>query len=335
MLGIAFGTRPEFIKLKPIIEELKRQDVPFRLIFTGQHEDLIDEKFDSDVLQFKIDPPYREENRLNNIVQVIMDYEWHMRDFTAIMVQGDTTSAFTVALAAFHRKIPVIHLEAGLRTWDIEQPYPEEANRQMISVITDVHLCPTTTAVKNLSSDSGRTAKVNLRLVGNTVLDNIRDVKTSDTNKVLVTLHRRENHDIMDQWFQEIEKLAGSYSELEFILPIHPNPNVLKHRHLLTKVKIIDPLPHDELIEILASCKAVITDSGGIQEEAAFLRKFCVVCRKKTERVEGLDNFSLLCCSPDKLNINFLNAMKLPMSGDCPYGDGKSSQRIVQIIKNL
>ena len=339
MLVIAFGTRPEWLKIKPVIVELKNQSVEFGLIFTGQHEDLVSA---AEVMEFgaKWFSQFKllsnvSSNRLDNIASQILSEpfeEW--MDVTSLMVQGDTTSAFAMALAAFHRRIPVIHLEAGLRTYDSTQPFPEEANRQMISSLASVHLCPTKWTAKNLGREN---VSGEIHIVGNTVLDNLKDVQTSEGNKILVTMHRRENHESLEAWFRTISALASIHVGFEFILPIHPNPEVKKCRDFLgPAVTVVDPLSHEELIKILADCKGVITDSGGIQEEAAFLRKPCVVCRERTERTEGIGNFSLLCKTPFDLQNTFTDAMvSLPMEGPCPYGDGNSAKRVVEIVKGL
>ena len=139
---------------------------------------------------------------------------------------------------------------------------------------------------------------------------------------------------MIEEWFREIDRVS-LYHDCEFILPIHPNPNVNCHRDILSNVRVVDPMPYQELLQLLASCSFVITDSGGIQEEAAFLRKPCVVCRKETERSEGLDNFSILCEEPRLLSKRIAQSRALKMEGECPYGDGRSSERIVRIIKDF
>ena len=171
--------------------------------------------------------------------------------------------------------------------------------------------------------------------VGNSVLDNLRDIETSYENRILVTLHRRENHDIMKDWFTSLEKLANKYKDYEFLLPIHPNPDVKKHKGILKKVQVIEPLPHHELIDYMRRCKLIITDSGGLQEESSFLKKKSIVCRKTTERVEGQGTFSILCEKPEDLDILFKDMIEdyiidLP----CPYGDGTTGERVVDILKN-
>ena len=318
---ICFGTRPEFIKLQPLMEKMNGV-IQYETLFTGQHVDLISYKPD---YQISISEG---SNRLDSIVCSIMN-NLEPQNISSVMVQGDTTSALAVALSAFHHKIPVVHLEAGLRTYDLEQPYPEEANRQMISRIASLHLCPTELAKCRLIEEkaSGR-----IEVVGNTVLDNLVDIKTSNENKVLVTMHRRENHEKIEEWFSEIDSLSAKYAEYDFLLPIHPNPAVRESAGILKNVDVVDPMCYNELVDYLSRCSFVVTDSGGIQEEAAFLRKPCLVCRKETERTEGLDNFSLLCDRPSLLFKRFEQLSHLKMDGPCPYGDGSASEKIIGIL---
>jgi UDP-N-acetylglucosamine 2-epimerase (non-hydrolysing) len=325
MLLICYGTRPEYIKMLPVITNCEGV-VDYKTLFTGQHKDLV--KTPSD-FNLKI----REgNNRLDSIVASVMDaIDYKKEKITAVMVQGDTTTAFAVALSAFHHGIPVVHLEAGLRTRDLKHPFPEEANRQMISRIADLNLCPTITSAVNLASEQ---VTGEVREVGNTVLDNLNDIDVAYEDKILITLHRRENHSTMHLWFNELERLAIKYPKYDFLLPIHPNPSVKKHRNLLNKVRVVEPMPHGELIDYLSKTKFIITDSGGLQEESSFLKKKSIVCREHTERTEGQGTFSFLCPRPHQLGKLFKkidndHIIDLP----CPYGDGKSGKRIVDIIK--
>ena len=170
--------------------------------------------------------------------------------------------------------------------------------------------------------------------MGNTVLDNLRGIEPSYNNKILITMHRRENHLLIEEWFSEFDLLAKNYPEYEFVFPIHPNPNVKKHRNILKHVKVIDPLQYNEFIQSLSKCRFVITDSGGIQEESSFFGKKCIICRKTTERVEGLGSFAFLCDSPSKLSGFFeqVVADHIP-SGECPYGDGYATDKIVEVLR--
>ena len=322
---ISFGTRPEFIKLQPLMKKMDGV-IAYETLFTGQHVDLVD--YNSADQHISMSP--KNNNRLDSIVACIME-NIDFLNISSVIVQGDTTSAFAVALSAFHHNIPVIHLEAGLRTYNLGQPYPEEANRQMVSRIASLHLCPTIQARLRLVDEkvSGR-----IEIVGNTVLDNLVDIKTSNKNQILVTMHRRENHSNIKDWFTEIDNLAGNHPEYQFLLPIHPNPAVMDHAGILKNVDVVGPMCYNKLTEYLSECSFVVTDSGGIQEEAAFLKKPCLVCRKETERTEGLDNFSLLCEEPELLTKRFDQLGFLKMEGACPYGDGRASEKIVRILQD-
>jgi UDP-N-acetylglucosamine 2-epimerase (non-hydrolysing) len=149
-----------------------------------------------------------------------------------------------------------------------------------------------------------------------------------------VTLHRRENHDIIEQWFTEIDKIAEQYNDLEFILPIHPNPNVIKHKGIFKYVKVVEPLNHSNLIDILKDCRFVITDSGGIQEESSFLNKKIIICRETTERSECLQHHGTLCIFPkDLISLVLQISKNYQVNYPCPFGDGKSAKKIAQIFK--
>lgn len=330
---ISYGTRPEYIKIKSLIDIFEDNDVLFKILYTGQHQDIVDYNFDYSI---NINAGL---NRLDSITKSVMNtiptiQKIEKNKITHVIVQGDTTSAMAVALSAFHNKIKVIHLEAGLRTYDNKNPYPEEMNRRLISQLADIHLCPTDNAKYNLQDEG---IKNNIHVVGNTVIDNLLPYKPKCeyTNKILVTLHRRENHHWMDKWFIEINKLAKKYAEYDFILPIHPNINVKKHKHLLPDVNIIDPLPYNEMLNLLIKVKLIITDSGGLQEEASFFNKKCLVCRVVTERPEALNKSTFLIKSPNDLKGEFEEHHNyFEINYDCPFGDGSSSKKIMKILND-
>lgn len=331
LILFAYGTRPEFIKVDPLIQEFKRNDIPYKTLFTGQHYDLVKENN----IDYKLKIKNKSKNRLSNIVcSIVEQFErLPLEDITSVLVQGDTTSAMAVAMAAFNNKIPVLHLEAGLRTYDSFNPYPEEFNRKTIAALATFHLCPTLSAVENLKKEG---ITKNVFQVGNSVLDNLVDVQVSSSNKVIITLHRREKHDKINYWFQAINKLATKHPDLVFELPAHPNPNVQKHLSILENVNVIDPYSHEDFKKELASCHSVITDSGGIQEEAAFFKKRCVVCRDYTERTEGIGTLALMCKDYDNLEKIFNKCLKLDVNKvECPYGSGDTSQQVLKIYKNL
>jgi len=326
---VCYGTRPELIKINPLIKEFKSKNISFKLLCVKQHTSLI---MDAKGADYTVDVP-EATNRLDGLLAVPMSIPKEVFEgITHVLVQGDTATALVCSLAAFHRNIKVIHLEAGLRTCDTQNPYPEETYRQIISRIANIHLCPTTENSMNLKREGINSG---VFIVGNTGLDNLVDLreKTETNNEILVTLHRRENHFIMDQWFTQINKLATSHPEFIFTFPIHPNPNVQKHRHLLNKVNVIDPLPYDKFIDRVSRCLLIISDSGGIQEEASFLGKNVIVCRQITERPESVGISSFMCKSPEDI----ISIFKLTIKNDSPkksnlYGDGHASKKILSSL---
>ena len=321
-LLICFGTRPEWLKVKPLLKEIDN----YKLLFTGQHSDLLKD--------IKVDYRIEIGDKTNRLDQIISDclMQFPEGDFD-VLVHGDTVSAFACALAAFSRNLKIIHLEAGLRSYDLKQPYPEEGYRQMISRIADINFPPTSISAQNLFNE--KTDGMSY-VVGNSVLDNLIEYKDQCeyTDKVLVTLHRWEKHHWMDEWFKELNEVAKKYSNLEFTIPLHHNPAVRKHKHLLTDVNIVPALPHNEMLELMSKCKFIISDSGGLQEEGAFLNKKVIVCRDVTERPEGIYTGHLtLCKQPsdlmsvvDEINRNYI------IKKDSPYGKGDTAKRVKRIL---
>lgn len=328
---LCFGTRPEWLKIKPIIQQLGGDQC--KLLFTGQHQDLLEDV----VVDYAITmvPSWNDANRLDQVISdCIMQFP--AGDFDSVLVQGDTASAFGCALAAYHRRLPLLYVEAGLRSYNLNHPYPEEGYRQMISRLATVCYAPTKLSARNLSNE--RVAG-QILVTGNTSLDNLLQYKDQCQywDKVLVTMHRRENHSNMRQWLTAINDLAAANPSLEFTMPIHPNPNVSRYRQLLPAVKVIDPLEHDQLLQILSKVKLVITDSGGLQEEGSFLNKKVVVCRQTTERPEAIATGHLhLCPSPTQLAPIFSSLItNCTISTPCPYGDGMAAGRIASHIKSM
>ncbi len=327
MILYCYGTRPEYIKIKKLIS--LSGNIPHKVLYTAQHKDIVLGDFD-----FKLDIE-NGLNRLDTIVSSILSDGINecLQGIDYVLVQGDTASAFALALAAFHRGIKVIHLEAGLRTYDKMNPYPEESYRQFVSRIADIHLCPTVTNANNLHDEK---VGGEIYIVGNTVLDNLDKENLSYDNIVLVTLHRRENHEEMGNWFKEIDSIASRYPELRFILPIHPNPMVKKHKHLLQNVEVVEPMNHNQFIETMKRCKLLISDSGGVQEEASFFNKKVIVSRKVTERTESLNIHSYLCPTHNELSLLFDRLIyDYKVDYECPYGDGFSSEKIIKILEQL
>lgn len=323
MILVSYGTRPEWIKVKTIIQKLKDEGYPVLVLFTGQQKDIGEFEYDVDI---KIQD--HKTNRLNNIVTTIM-CSGVFHNISHVIVQGDTASSFAVALSAFNLNIPISHIEAGLRTYDKQNPYPEESYRQMISCMADYHFVPTEQDRENLITEK---KNGEVHVVGNTVIDTLPELETKYDNIVLVTMHRRENLDNMSEWFYEIEKLATDNPQLEFILPLHPNPRVQEKAKVFKNVTTIDPLDHDKLLQLIATSKLIITDSGGIQEEAAFYGKKVLICRKVTERpAEG----QTLIHEPNDLSVVFDREIEnfCINSIECPFGDGHTSNKIMEILK--
>lgn len=334
-VAICFGTRPEIIKLAPVIKELKKRNIAYKTIFTGQHKELYED------VKFLIDEPdYRLEimkhnQSLNDILSSIslkLPKILKEIDTKILIVQGDTSTVLTSALVAFHEKIKVGHVEAGLRTHDIYNPYPEEANRQLVSRIADFNWAPTQESFENLKNEGIERVSI----TGNTVIDTCQsfDFPLQYKNKILITLHRRENFGTpMEKMFKEIEELAQEYPEYEFVFPMHPNPHVQALKPLLKSVKVINPLGYKEMMEMLSEVKCVISDSGGIQEECGAFKKRILVCRTTTERPEGVTaGFAKLIGTDIKANFDWLTSTPY-WEGENPYGDGKASEKIVNEIE--
>ena len=323
---LCFGTRPEWLKIKPLIRIMNRSE--YKLLFTGQHTDLLkDVEVDYKIIISE------NSNRLDSIISDCM-LQFPNGDFRGVLVQGDTGSAFGCALAAFNRQTRIYYLEAGLRSGDLKHPYPEEGYRQMIARIADVNFTPTELSAQNLRDEN---VHGEIYVVGNSVLDNLLLVaQPTMQNIILITLHRRENHHWMDKWFEQLERLAVDYPQYQFVLPIHPNPNVKKHRSILKNVTVVEPLEHRHLINTLIKSNLIISDSGGLQEEGSFFNKKVIVCRKTTERPEGIDTGHLhLCDSPNDLYDLFGKLIENPyISENCPYGDGHTSEKVRKILRD-
>jgi len=331
---ISYGTRPEIIKLSPIIRELDKRGISFKTVFTGQHRELYD-----DVKDLIPEPDFhldimKENQTLTDILSSIslrFGEILQSEKPDLLIVQGDTSTVAVSALIAFYEKVPIGHVEAGLRTYNLESPFPEEGNRQLVSRIASYNWAPTEWAADNLRNEMVG----NVTVTGNTVIDACKNFNypISYENKVLITLHRRENFGkTMEKIFNEIEQLAIEHPNLEFIFPMHPNPNIQKLKPLLQHVKVIDPLGYAEMMLLLSRVKFVISDSGGIQEECAAFGKKVLVCRNTTERPEGLDaGFAKLVHTNIIEHFNWAN--KSPKwSGENPYGNGNASKIIIDSL---
>lgn len=344
MILVAYGTRPEIIKLFPVVRELQKTGTPFKTLFTGQQTDLY-----SDVKDLLPSPDYSfadhfsgadKHNTLSkSFIKICSAAEalFASYEFGTIVVQGDTTTAWALSQIGFYNKIRVAHVEAGLRTFDLDNPFPEEANRILIGQLASVNFAPTLGAQKNLEKSGAR----NIHLVGNTVVDAVNAIRKenniitpSDPNIVLVTLHRRENHDIMDQLFDELNRVAVSYPTLNFVLPIHPNPNVQKHRSRFTapNLSVIAPVGYIDMLRMVASSAFIITDSGGLQEESSCFNKKVLIVRETTERPEIIDvGLGRLVGKEILSNIEWARILPETIAAS-PFGNGHSAEKIVEVL---
>jgi UDP-N-acetylglucosamine 2-epimerase len=332
MILITYGTRPEWIKVKPLIDEMTLRGMLFKTLFTGQHKDIAPDNAD-----YNLNMEDYGGNRLDSVIKNCLTIpDKYFEKITHVLVQGDTTSVVGLSITAMNRGIKIIHLEAGLRTYDFQNPFPEEYNRRIVSSISSINLCPTNLNRDNLLKEN---VSGECYVVGNTVLDNLlvykKDCVYGDT--ILVTLHRRENHEIIGYWFREITKLSIKYPHLKFVIPLHPNPNVQKEKiYLSGNVQIVEPMNHDDLIKLLIKTKLVISDSGGIQEECSFFNKKVLVCRKVTERPESIGLTSFMVSEPSKLEEIFSEHIyNYEVNVDSPFGDGYSSIKICEILKKI
>ena len=359
------GTRPDAIKCAPLIIELKKtKTFSVKVCSTGQHKEMLKPVFDFFEIDVDFDLKIMTKNQslITSISQTILGLEKIKDKFLPdfVIVQGDANPAIGGSLFAFYNKIPIIHLEAGLRSGDMNSPYPEEGNRIVVSHLANFHLAPTRLAANNLKKEN---IKKNIFIVGNTVIDSLfiaknkinkfrpsRDLKKINFDKkiILITGHRRENFGKpIEEILKAIKELAIKYSDIEFVYPVHLNPNVKNPvEKILSKqdnIHLINPLDYPSLVYLMNKSYLVITDSGGIQEEAPSLGKPIVVTRNTTERSEGVvaGTAILVGTNPKKLksaveklikNKEFYKKMSKIKS---PYGDGKSSKKIKTILLRL
>lgn len=364
---LVIGTRPEAIKMAPLIKKFK-ETPPFivKVCNTGQHKDLmqpvldffnLDIDFDLDIMVSNQDLQGISSLILNKIKIVYDDFKPEY-----VIVHGDTTTSFVASLAAFYSKIKVAHVEAGLRTFDKFSPFPEEMNRTLTAKIADIHFAPTKTAKENLKLES---INKNVVVTGNTVIDallesvdlideskiGIKELKNKiDFSKkiILVTAHRRENFGSgFESIFGCINNLTKIRKDVLFVYPVHPNPNVKKMAESFfaenEDVLLISPLEYDSFIWLLRQSYIILSDSGGVQEEAPSLGKPVLVLRETTERPEAVEagTVILVGSNPDKITDNILLLLDNQQEYDRmaklqnPYGDGKASERIVNYFSNL
>ena len=370
---IVFGTRPEAIKMVPLIKEFKKyNDFEVKICVSAQHRQMLDQVLNL----FEIKPDYdlnimKANQDLYDISsRVLLGMREILKNFcpNVVLVHGDTTTRFVGALAAFYQKIKIGHVEAGLRTNDLYSPFPEEANRQITGVLADFHFAPTQSAKQNLIKE-GKNSNF-IIVTGNTVIDalflmidkieknvNLRDEITSilrskysnfgsERKFILVTGHRRENFgDGFLNICAALKNIAQNNPEIDIVYPVHLNPNVQKPvREILSNlsnVYLIDPLEYEKFVYLMSKSFFIITDSGGIQEEAPSLGKPVLVTRDTTERPEALQSGAVKLVGTNK-NIIIKEAQNLILQKDefekmskanNPYGDGKASERIVEFLK--
>lgn len=336
MLLLSYGSRPEKIKLQSVIAECNKQNLDHAVLFTGQHELLRSEGgYD---YSFEIEDST---DRLNSLTaQLIFKFSAFLDEhpeISSVATVGDTTTVLALSIAAFNRGIKVIHIEAGLRCKkngkaELYSPWPEGGNRAMVSQIAHINFCPTEDNFNNLIKEE---VGGKCFITGNPGLDLLKSGGTTREKIVLISLHRRENHDKIPLFFQEINKLAIDYPGYAFILPLHPNPNVRKHRDILTHVQVVEPLPHADFTDLIRRCSLLISDSGGVIEESSFYKKPMIVLRSGTERDEALGLTAFLSPEPEDLRANFEKLINYTIvEHDCPFGDGHAAERIVEILKN-
>ncbi len=363
-----FGTRPEVIKLAPVILELKKHPEQYNVIIcnTEQQKELSNQTLSYFGLKADISLDVMKANQsLAGVQARILDklqavYDEYQIDAT--VVQGDTITVLTGALVSFYNKIPIFHVEAGLRSYDLFEPFPEEAMRQMASRITNLHFAPTEVNKRALLKEDIAAEKIHI--VGNTVVDAlfclseeiIEQAKSFfetkniniDDKLVLITAHRRENHgERIDKIIDAIKFLTEKYTDHTFVIPVHPNPNVKDKIHAklgnLSNVHLLTPLDYPMLVYLMKNAKLILTDSGGIQEEAPSFGCPTLVMRYETERTEGIDAGVSILVGADYYKI--LSESEIILSKDKllsrlditknPYGDGKASQRILGIVNNF
>jgi UDP-N-acetylglucosamine 2-epimerase (non-hydrolysing) len=370
---VLFGTRPELIKLAPVIKSLQRsKDIDPVVCSTGQHREMLKQVMDIFDIELDVDLDLMKPNQ--DLFDISANVLTRLRDVfldikpDCIIVQGDTTTAFIASLSAFYLRIKVAHVEAGLRSYNIQSPYPEEANRRFISVVADYHFTPTSLAENNLLMEGY--SKNSIYTTGNTVVDALEYVKESlasetvqskikasfknvlpdgfqDGKYILVTLHRREKFGkSMEEALLTIKELAIKYPDTNFIYPLHLNPNVFKPANALlegvSNIYLIPPQDYLSFNYLMANAYFIMSDSGGIQEEAYTYKKPIIVMRDVTERMEAIEaGYAFLVGNDRKKIISNYEQIdaKLKESFDYfsmpnPYGDGKASERITAILSD-
>ena len=354
-----FGTRPEAIKMAPLVKELKsRKEIECIVCVTAQHRQMLDQVLEV----FDIKPDYdldimKQGQTLSDITsRVLYGLEGVIKEVKPdiVLVHGDTTTTFAGALAAYYNQVDIGHVEAGLRTWNKYSPYPEEMNRQMVGVMADMHFAPTENSKKSLLKENKDESKI--YVTGNTAIDALATTVKEDYSHpifdwigndrmILLTAHRRENlGEPMRGMFKAIKRITDEFSDVKVVYPVHLNPKVRDVANEIfgddDKVKLIDPLEVIDFHNFLAKSYLILTDSGGIQEEAPSLGKPVLVLRDTTERPEGIEagtlklvgtNEEIIYNETKKLLTDNAEYERMSKASN-PYGDGKASKRIVDAI---
>ena len=358
---IVFGTRPEAIKMCPLVNELKKRDgAEVIVVVTGQHKKMLDQILKT----FDVTPDYdlsimKDEQTLFDITTAVLD---GMRDVLKaevpdiVLVHGDTTTAFATALACYYLQIPVAHVEAGLRTYDIYAPYPEEFNRHALGIIGKYHFAPTEQARQNLINegiDPGR-----IWVTGNTIVDALRySVKdeyshpeldwAEGSRMILITAHRRESlGEPLHRMFRAIRRAIDEHDDVKAVYPVHPNPEVRKAAEEefagCCRIHLIEPVDVVDFTNLESRCYLCVTDSGGVQEECISLGKPVLVMRNVTERREGLNTrtMKLVGTDEDKIYKALTELLDDPavykemLNASDVFGDGHASERIADQLMN-
>ncbi len=361
-----FGTRPEIIKLAPVILTLKKFPEDYNVIIcnTEQQKELSNQTLEYFGLRADINLDCMRENQSLSSVQAriltSLDKVFCENKIDAAVVQGDTMTVLCGALTGFYHKIPVFHVEAGLRSYDIYEPFPEEVMRQMTSRVAELHFAPTEVNKEALLKENISENKIHV--TGNTVIDALfclsdEVVENSkrffedknipvDDKLVLITAHRRENHgERIDRIIEAISYLAKKYSDHTFVIPVHPNPNVrgkiYDRLDIFGNIHLLPPLDYPYLVYLMKHAKLILTDSGGIQEEAPSFACPTLVMRYETERKEGIEagvsklvgaDYDKILEESEKILSSTKDLTRLKVQN--PYGDGKASERIENIIRN-
>lgn len=355
-----FGTRPEAIKMAPLVLKLKN-DKRFQevTVVTAQHRQMLDQVLDV----FKIKPAYdfdimsksQSLSSITNKVLAGMDEAIEQEHPDIVLVHGDTTTSFSAGLSSFYHKIPLGHVEAGLRTWDKYSPYPEEMNRQMVDDLADLYFAPTTRSKDNLIKENHPAH--NIFVTGNTAIDALQETVKDNYNHeilqkinpnhriILVTMHRRENQGKpMERVFKAIKEVVDGIPDVEIIYPVHLSPRVEKLAHEILgndpRIHLIKPLDVVDFHNLIKRSYFIMTDSGGVQEEAPSLNKPVLVLRNTTERPEGVASgaLKLIGTEPDNVRKEMLELLTdkleyhIMSEASNPYGDGKASDRILNAI---